>query len=139
MAKNGIWKHFRSNKNQTWIKIKNPGEGEDWLFLVARMGRMNKKYTAAMAKLIKPVEKLYENGLLANEQLEEMVNESLFKTVILDWKNVCDEDNEPLEFTAENMIFVFENLPDIYDQVIEVVRKITTFQDEADEEDVKNS
>lgn len=74
---------------------------------VARM--FNPNYERVVAELMKPHAKEYRAGRLSNEQMEDVRVQAIARTVLLDWKNVEDDDGQPMPYTPERGLAVLRD------------------------------
>lgn len=115
----GIWvEDFPANDDGT-----TPG------FLVSRMGKNNVEYQKALEALSKRFKLNIELDTLVDSVASEAVREVFITTVLKGWRNVYDAHGEPMEFTHENARKIFDELPDLYDYLVEKARKLSTFRD----------
>jgi len=94
---------------------------------VARSGGSNRKYRSMMAEVYKPHKRALENGTLDDETAGRLLREVFAKTVVLDWKGWTDENGEPVPFSFENCVSLFEDAPEIFDVVQDESGKFSNF------------
>jgi hypothetical protein len=61
------------------------------------------------------------------------------ETVLLGWESVTGPDGKPLEFSKENAVKLFTDLPDLFKDIRETAEDMTLFKLELDEADAGNS
>lgn len=66
-------------------------------FLIARLG--NREYTKYLRAIGKPHSAQIRHDVLDDEVLEGLSREAIAHTVLLDWKNVEDDNGQPLKYT----------------------------------------
>ena len=116
------------------------GEEEDKApgFLIARMGKSNKKYSKTLEKNTRAHRRAIELETMKEDQADKIFLKTFCKSVLLDWKNVTTKDGKTLPFSTKNAIELLTDLPDLYDDLNEKARKATLFREETQEEDAKN-
>lgn len=107
-------------------------------FTIARMGSRNRAYQAMFAKRTKPYQRQISNGTVDNSVLEKIMLEVFCKTVLKGWKNVTDRAGKPLEFSVENAVQLFNDLPDLYADLLNQAQSAETFRVEELDEVAKN-
>lgn len=107
-------------------------------FRVARMGGANKRYLAALSRKTRSVTTAIRNGTLSDEQAKKISLEVFIETVLLGWSNIYDRTGNPIPFTQHNANVLFNELPDLYDEIVRQAGSLTTFQTAELEEIAKN-
>ena len=106
---------------------------------MARAGGGNKKYAASLAKRMKPYQGALQFDSLPQETRERIIQEVYAEAVILDWKDVLDDNEEPIPFTYENVIDLLQSYPEIFNMVLTEATRFSNFKFAEDEYTVKNS
>jgi len=105
--------------------------------LVARAGGANNAFEKMRELRMRPHRRAQQAGTLANRIVLDILKTVLIKTVILGWENVAGLDGKILEFTEKNVRKILDDLPDLYDEVLNYATDRTVFREEQ-EADVKN-
>lgn len=105
---------------------------------MARAGGGNKKFAASLAKKMKPYQGSLQFESLPLETRERVFQELYAESVILDWKGVLDEDQNPYPFTYDNVIEFFQQYPEVFNMVLTEATKFSNFKFAEDEETVTN-
>jgi hypothetical protein len=111
-----------------------------------RMTRTNKNYTSALEKATQPHQAAIQNETLDEGVASNMMREVFVDTILLGFRNLPksdltgrDEDNEvELEFTRENALALFEELPDLYADWEKRANRAATFREAQREKNAKN-
>lgn len=115
-----LYKHYRMDKTREneGIEVEFPQcaneDGSIPTFIVGRQARGNKKWARVLKKVYGPYQVQIDNEALSPEKEEELEMEVFIKGCVKGWKNIKDEDENPLAFNYENCKKVFEDLPDVY-------------------------
>jgi len=107
-------------------------------FRVRRTGGANRKYKAIFSAKIRPFSRAIANGSFSEEKSDEVLKDVFFEAVMVDWANVTDEANNPLEFNKANFLKVMNDLPDLWSAIRQEADNIKNFQDETAEADGEN-
>lgn len=114
-------------------------------FIVSRMAKTNKKYAKAIEAATRPYRRQIEIGTMDNDVAERLFMGVFADTVLKSWQNVklSDVTGNPkdegfAEFTKENAISLFKNLPEMYDDLQEKAKSASMFREEVLEEEAKN-
>jgi hypothetical protein len=133
------FKTDRKSENEgIWLDY---GDGQQ--ILVARASRSNKRFQAAGQKFFRKYRQQFKHGLIPDEIQEKIAYETYAKTIVLDWKGVRAEDigekgKKEVPFTFENCVRLFQNLPDLFDDLQAQAQNAQLFLEEVREEDAKN-
>jgi hypothetical protein len=114
-----------SNGKETWIRI-------------ARAGGANTRFAKLMEQKTAPYRRQIQTKTLDESIAQRITKEVYAEAVVIGWGNVEDEDGNLLDFTTENVIKVFTDLPDLYADLIAQSQEIALFRAEVREADSKN-
>jgi uncharacterized protein YpuA (DUF1002 family) len=59
----------------------------------------NKRYTDEIQRLMKPHQKSYKNNPSFNDIFTDIQNKAMAKAILLDWKNMQNDDGTTLEYS----------------------------------------
>ena len=133
-----------AQKETEGVWVYPAGEGENApAFKIARAGGANKAFEMEQMKALRPYQKLIQaNSKKPSPEVMELIKrttkEMFLKTCMLDWRNVRNSKKEIVPFSKEQAAAMFEQLPDLYDELLAQSQAITTFQDEEIEADSGN-
>lgn len=105
---------------------------------IARAGGANKAYLKAVEKKSRPFRRAIQQEMLDNEQAMKIMREIYAETVVIGWEGVTDGEGNPLEFSRDNCLKLFEELPDLFTDVMDQSNKIALFREDIREDDAKN-
>lgn len=131
----GVWVVVGMNDhNNTPIEIK-----------ISRMSSSNKRYTKELNRVTKPHQSSIQNDALDNDLAKSMLQEVFADTIILAWKNLPksdltgnEADVEELEFNRDNVLALFKEMPDLYDDWEARANKSAAFREAEREGAAKN-
>lgn len=141
----GLRKLFKTDKKiETEGVILDYGETR---IRVARAGGANKPYLKALDKATKPLRRAIATGAVSDDRATTILREVYAKTIILNWEtkrgdqwlvgidpeDLGVEGAELQPVTPENIVAVFENLPDLFNDVRQQAESMTLFRSELDE------
>lgn len=118
----GVWVPFADNAN---IRL-------------ARAGGSNKRFLKAAEKFRRKHKHQLKSDILTDEMVFPEAVKIYAECIVLDWENVTNEYDEPLECTKENVIKVLTDLPDLFVDIQEAALNYAVYRDAIDEEAAKN-
>lgn len=114
-------------------------------FIIGRANRTNRRYSQALERLTKPHRRALEMKTLPKEKAEEIWRDVFIEGNLHGWENVRNsdvtgnkQDEGYAEFTKDNAISLFKNLPDLYDDLSARANDAANFRVESMEEEAKN-
>lgn len=138
-----LYKQFKTDDNleRTGILLQygvNERNGEPITIRVARAGGSNSAYLKKIEAKVKPFRRQIQNETIEKPVVDKMLRETYAESVVLGWENVDDKQGNPLPFTVQNCIQLFEELPDLFTDVQEQAQKAALFRADVLEADSKN-
>ena len=133
MKLNAFATNTEKEVNGVWHDI-----GEGAKVLVARSG--NKKYQAELRREMKP----YRNRLNRNDPTMEPIAEKILirviaKTILLDCEGIEDDDGKLIKYDTAKGVEMLTDYPELRDIISGLSDDLASYQDEFEEEVVKNS
>ncbi len=137
-----LYKQFKTDKNVEKEGIvlnygKN-SKGADIEIRIARAGGANVQYAKLLEVKTKPYRRQIQNETLDNDVAEKITKEVYAKAVVLGWSGVEDENGKELEFSFENCMKLFDDLPDLWTDIQQQSTKAALFRADILEQDAKN-
>lgn len=141
----GLRKLFKTDKRfETEGVVLDYGETR---IRIARAGGANKRYIKALDKATKPYRRAIATGAFSDERANEILRRVYADTIVLNWEtkrggewlpgidpeDLGVEGAELQPVTAENIVKVFTNLPDLFSDVQQQAQSIALFRSEVDE------
>lgn len=143
-------KTFKTDQNAevegVWLEVAvNDHNGKPIRIKLARMSSTNKRYTKALNTVTKPHQSAIQNDALDNDLARKMLQEVFADTILLDWENLpkseltgVDTDTDLLEFSKDNAMALFAEMPDLYDDWESRAQKAAAFREAEREKNAKN-
>lgn len=123
----------------------NEHNGEPIKIRIARMSTSNKRYTKELERVTKPHQAAIQNDAMDNDLARKMLQRVFVDTILLGWSNLPkseltgdESDAEELEFTADNAIALFDEMPDLYDDWEGRAKKAAAFREAEKEKSAGN-
>lgn len=95
---------------------------------VARAGGSNQKFRIALEQKLRPYQLQMKTGTMDNEQALRLLAEAYAETVVLGWEGVTDSEGKAMAFTQENVVKLFTDLPELFNEVQEQAGKLANFR-----------
>lgn len=105
---------------------------------IHRAGGANKKFASVLDQKMKPYRQRLERGLLDNETSNQILLETYAEAVIVGWKDVKDANGKKIPFSVENVVKLFTDLPDLFEDVKQQSNRATIFRQEVEKVEEKN-
>ncbi|MFA7063658.1 MAG: hypothetical protein WC132_05935 [Methanomethylophilus sp.] len=138
-----LYKLFKTNENLEtdgiWLEYGQTADGKPVRIKIARAGGHNVAFAKALEKATRPYKKAIQTGTLDDKTATRLYREVFADTVVLDWINVEGPDGQPMDFNKENVLKLFEDLPDLFADLREQANNVALFRDEVRETDLGNS
>lgn len=112
--------------------------GDGITIKIARAGGSNLKFEKAVQAKMRKYGLQAKHDLLEPEQMRTIFREVLAETVVLGWTGFDDGEGNMLTCTQENVLKVFTDLPDLFDDVLEQSRKSSLFKNNVLEAEAGN-
>lgn len=137
-----LYKSFKTDANleKSGIELEygENSKGQPILIRIARAGGANSAYNKRLEVLTKPYRRQIQTETIDNKVLEKIVAQAFAETVVLGWEGVEDEADNELAFSVDNVVKLFNDLPDLYKDIQEQAQKTALFRQEILEADSKN-
>ncbi len=127
LEKQGIILDYGPNSKGVNIEIK-----------IARAGGANDAYLKRMEAKAKPHRRQIQHETIERTQLETIVKEVYAETIVLGWTGVEDREGKDMPFTRDNCFKLFNDLPDLYADIVEQAQSGALFRVSVREADAKN-
>jgi len=112
---------------------------------VARAGGSNEGFKKALADKTRPYRRLIQEERMPEERSKQLLRETVAETVVRGWGSTKHGDGkmfgkngEAIPFSVENVIDLFEKLPDLFQDVYEQAQKVSLFRANEAEADAGN-
>lgn len=102
----------------------------DFQITVARAGGSNRRYQKMLEAKTKPFRRiLAAGGKVDPNRMSAAMREVFAETVVLSWKGVKDRKGKTMAFNKENVMKLFKDLPDLFNDVMGQASNFQLFQD----------
>lgn len=129
MPSNGLYSMFGTNKNFEVTDGIDLRYGEA-VFTVRRAGGSNLKYQSELRRLLRPVQKRWQQDSLPEEEFQKIIMRAHARAVMLKWENVTGADGKPIPFTEDNFVKLMIDLPDLWDVFSDACSSAANFRSE---------
>lgn len=109
------------------VGIKNE-DGTEPGFKMARMSRANPEYQAAIERLSKDIKQAVDLDTLTEDVAGPIMRGVFVETILLDWRNVYDENGQAIPYSKEAALKLFTELPDLYLVLVDEASKLSNFR-----------
>ena len=113
--------------------------GDGLKIKIARAGGSNVKYEKLVQARLKKYERQRQLDLLEIDTLRPILREVYAEAVVLGWEGVTDREGNPLPFNKANAVKLFEDLPDLFEDIVVQAQKAALFRQHILEAEAGNS
>lgn len=113
--------------------------GDGLKIRIARAGGSNTKFEKLVQARLKKYERQRQLDLLEVETLRPILREVYAEAVVLGWEGVTNREGETLPFNKENAVKLFEDLPDLFEDIVVQAQKAVLFRQNILEAEAGNS
>lgn len=139
---NGLYGKFGTDhsleNSGVWYIVHELDDGKEVKFLLARMGGSNKRYDAAVEKVSRKDRRDGISGSISAKKARVINRRAFVEGCLLNWENVEDKEGNPIDFNKANALVLFNDLPDLYDELVDVAQGRQAYAEEMVQEDAKN-
>lgn len=135
VEREGILLDYGPNKD---LPVGADGKHPVTMIRIARAGGANDAYNKRIEVLSKKHRRKIQNDALEISELREMTMHAVADTVVLGWENVTDAEGNPLPFSRDNALKLFQQLPDLFNDIQEQASKAALFRATIREDDLGN-
>jgi hypothetical protein len=137
-------------KTDTEIEVKGVElDYGDFYLVIARAGGKNKAFAKYMERAMRPYRRALQTDTLSDEVAEQVLKQAYAEKIVLGWGCKDDEgemchgemkdgNGEMMPFSAHNVVKLFDDLPDLFQDVREQASKVGLFRLKDVEEDAGN-
>lgn len=147
-----LYSQFQTDKNVekegVVLEYGKTKDGRTISIRIARAGGANTRYSKLLEAATKPYRRQLQNETMDNEVAEALTKKVYAQAVVLGWENVefpvLDKDGkmtgkfEKAEFTVDNCVKLFTDLPDLWLDIQQQAARAALFRQDILEADAKN-
>lgn len=97
-------------------------------FFIARMG--TKKYQKVLRNILKPIKRRLDLGTVSDEEQQAYFKKAFIKGCMKGWKHIQNEKGEEIPFSESNASDLLDQLPHLYDDLVEQSGKHSNYKTE---------
>lgn len=116
-----IFTQFKTNKNceenGILVRFKPNEDGSIPSFRIGRASRSNKRWLVAFEAKTRPYKTEIKDGIINDEDAQRINLEVFCSALLLGWSNIQDSDGQDIQFTYDNAIRLFTDLPELYEML----------------------
>lgn len=113
--------------------------GENIDIRIARAGGQNTKFAKVAEVVLKPYRRQLANENMDPKALDKLFHVIYAKAVVVSWAGVRDPEGLLIPCTEENVVKLFNDLPDLFADIRQAADKASLFRATVLEEESKNS
>lgn len=119
-----IYKKFETNKDRELKGITVEYHDDDKpeeppaKFMIARAGGSNIEYAKMLDRETKPYRRSLAAGTVAVSTMQKISRKCFIHTCLIGWENVFGKDGAPIVFSKEEATKLFEDLPDLAEDLM---------------------
>lgn len=113
-------------------------EGKPIQIKICRAGGANTAYSRVLEAKVKPYRRQIQNDTMDRDTMIAIMREVFADTVVIGWDNVQDAEGNDMAFNRENVIKLFELLPELFEDIQTQANNIAIFREEILEAEAKN-
>lgn len=99
-------------------------------FKVRHFNSSNPRIKAAMATHYKPYARQMELGSIAQEKSDEITRKLFVDVCLVSWQGVEDDKGKAIDFTKENALKIFKDLPALFDTLWKYANDFTNYKED---------
>lgn len=92
---------------------------DEIVFTLARAGGSNTRFVKVMEQKTRPYRRQIQDDTMDTALANKLLIEAFAETVVLGWKGITTPDGQEVKFTPENAITLFNQLPDLFNELRE--------------------
>ena len=119
-----------------WIKIDLEDGGPPMEFRLACLGRANRNWASQAGKVYRAHKRKIDAGLMSDEESIEKSLRVFCNTVLIDWRGVQDENDDPIDYTPEEGFRLLSSCDKLYDYLLEESQEVSNYQNATIEQTV---
>lgn len=114
---------------------------------ISRAGGSNEHYKKVLTEKLRPFRRAIQTETIDDTAANRLMREAVAEGVVLDWGtgvypngsgSIPGRDGQPLAFNRDNVVKLFEDLPDLFNDVYEQANKVSLFRATEAEADAGN-
>jgi hypothetical protein len=111
-----------------WFNFEPNADGSIPGFKLSRMSDSNPAYQAELERVAKDIQLDLAADNLTTERHGPILKTLFVNKILMDWRNIQDEDGNEIPLSKENAMALFNELPDLYVALRELASKMSSFR-----------
>ena len=132
----GVSSHL--SQSGVWINVDLGDGGAPVGFLLAMMGRSNRKWSSLASESWRKDKTKHDAGLVSTDDSVKRAMRVFCTTVLLDWRGIEDDNGKPIPYSVEQGMQVLQDMDGLYDYLLDESQALSNFQDQSQQELVGN-
>ena len=113
-------------------------QGKPIQIKICRAGGANTAYSRVLEAKVKPYRRQIQNDTMDRDTMIAIMREVFADTVVIGWENVQDDEGNEMLFSRENVIKMFEELPELFEDIQAQASNVAIFREEILAAEAKN-
>lgn len=137
-----LYRQFQTNQslevNGIDLEYGTNSKGQPIRIKIARSGGANKRFARALEVATRPYKRQIVNDRLDAELATTITRKVYAETVVLGWTGVEDKAGVEIPFSVAACINLFNDLPDLFEDIATQAARLAAFREDLAEADAKN-
>lgn len=113
-------------------------QGKPIQIKICRAGGANTAYSRVLEAKVKPYRRQIQNDTMDRDTMIAIMREVFADTVVIGWENVQDAEGNEMLFSRDNVIKLFEELPELFEDIQAQASNVAIFREEILAAEAKN-
>ena len=138
-SKISLYDKFKTDENLEAGEGVELDYGDAGAIIIHRAGGANKRYRDLGQKRMRSYQRRIEAGTITDDEANKLLIGIYADSVVIGWRDIVDEEGNPLPFSRDNVVKLFTDLPELFEDVREAATSRGLFASEMVEADKGNS
>lgn len=137
-----LFKQFATDQEKEiqgiWIKFAPNDDGTIPAFRIRRRSDRNQEHAAMLKRETEPYQQAIRLGTFDDMKSRAIYMRVFCTTVLIGWENIQDAEDKAIMYSTENACKLFNELPDLYDELLKQSDRVANFAKSKVEQERKN-
>lgn len=138
----GLYKNYKTDekKELEGVRIEYPAndDGTIPVFIISRQTSNNVRWMKAYENETRPYRRLMDGKKLEPATARKINMRIFAKSLMMGWEHIQDVNGKELEFNFENIMQVFTDLHDVFEELNQHTQEATLYREDAVAVETKN-